>query len=174
MYESEVNDRTESNASIPQAVLDDLGEYRQQVRARTIMPWGEHCTECMWPSCYTSCDLYEPRIDGACRQFVGGVARIPTPRATVQYLQRITFRQWAKLWTLGTVECQPLETADRWENVNIVVGTAARSIPAPSLVRRKVLNKLSYVRRNKLSKRNGGGSGQPDYFVFFFLKSLVY
>src|SRR5215510_6481730 len=165
MYESEVNDRKETAETVPQAVLDGLGEYRRQVRARTVLPWGEHCTECVWPSCYTSCELYEPRIDGACRQFVGGVARIPTPEGTAPYLQRITFRRWAKLWTLGTIECQPLETADRWERVNILVGSAASRIPAPAPLRQKILGKVSYLRRNKLTQRTGRENTQPDYFV---------
>ncbi len=165
MYESEVNDRQEPAGIVPQAVLDELGEYRRQVRARTVLPWGEHCTECVWPSCYTSCELYEPRIDGACRQFVGGVARIPAPQGTVQYLQQITFRRWAKLWTLGTIECQSLATADRWERINIVVGAVTKSIPAPPPLRRKVLGKLSYLRRNKLTQRNGRENAPPDYFV---------
>jgi FkbH-like protein len=165
MYESEVNDRKAPAESLPQDVLDGLGEYRRQVRARTLMPWGEHCTECVWPSCYTSCELYEPRSDGACRQFVGGVARIPTPQGTVPYLQQITFRRWAKLWTLGTTACQPLATADRWERINIVAGAAAKSVPAPAPLRHKLLGKLSYLRRNKLTERNGRDGAPPDYFV---------
>jgi FkbH-like protein len=165
MYESEVSKRTESADTLPKAVLDGLGEYRLRVRARTVLPWGEHCTECVWPSCYTSCELYDPRIDGACRQFDGGVTRVPTPQGTVPYLQKITFRRWAKLWTVGTAECRPLETADRWERVNIVVGSAARSVPAPGVLREKVLGRLSYIRRNKLTRRTGDENRQPDYFV---------
>src|SRR5215510_361385 len=165
MYESEVNDRKETAETVPQAVLDGLGEYRRQVRARTVLPWGEHCTECVWPSCYTSCELYEPRADGACRQFVGGVTRVPTPQGTLPYLQKITFRRWAKLWTLGTIECQPLKTADRWERTNILVGSIARNLPAPSPIRHRLLGKLSYVRRNKLTQRNGREHVKPDYFV---------
>jgi FkbH-like protein len=165
MYESEVNDRREPAGTLPKEVLDGLGEYRRQVRARTVMPWGEHCTECVWPSCYSSCELYEPRSDGACRQFVGGVARIPTPQGTVPYLQQITFRRWAKLWTLGTTACQSLDTADRWERINIVAGAAAKSIPAPAPLRHKLLGKLSYLRRNKLTRRNGRADAPPDYFV---------
>src|SRR5262245_4736040 len=172
MYESEVNERKEGFDTVPQAVLDQLGEYRLRVRARTVLTWGEHCTECVWPSCYTSCELYEPRADGACRQFVGGVTRVPTPQGTLPYLQRITFRRWAKLWTLGTIECQPLETADRWERVNILLGSAASRIPAPAPLRQKILGKMSYLRRNKLTQRTGRQNAPPDYFVIEIFNPL--
>jgi FkbH-like protein len=51
------------------------------------------------------------------------------------------------------------------ESINIAVGTVAKAVPLPSLVRRRALGKLSYIRRNQLTKRNGRDSEQPDYFV---------
>lgn len=164
MYESEVNNQTETLRVIPGDVVAQLCEYRGRVHARTVLPWGEHCTECVWPSCYTSCELYEPRVDGACRQFVGGVTRVPTPEATVPYLQKITFRRWAKLWTAATTQCRPLDTADRWEQINILAGAAAQRLPAPRAIKQRALAKLSYVRRQKLSARSHSET-TPDCFV---------
>src|SRR5687768_4614483 len=165
MYESEVNESQEATDSVPAAVLSQLREYRGRVRSRSVLPWGEHCTECVWPSCYTSCDLYDPRSDGACRQFEGGVVRVPTPGGVVPYLQKITFRRWAKLWTPASLSCEPLATADRWERLNERVGSVARHVPAPAPVKRKLLAKVSYVRRRKLTARAGERKSKPDYFV---------
>jgi len=72
MFESEVNSRTESGETLPERVIEDLRSYRQELLGRSVLAWGEHCTECVWPSCYSTCSLYEARADGACRQFVGG------------------------------------------------------------------------------------------------------
>jgi len=166
MYESEVNNLIQPASAIPVDVIAQLGEYRKKVRARTILPWGEHCTECVWPSCYTSCELYEPRSDGACRQFVGGVIRVDTPGATVPYLQKITFRRWAKLWTTANAQCEELATADRWERLNMSIGAVARNLPAPRDIKHRLLAKMSYVRRNKLGALNGRAKASPpDYFV---------
>ena len=71
MYEPEVNTGTEPSESLPADVLARFAEYRERVTARTTLPWGEHCTECVWPVCYTTCALYDRRADGGCRQFVG-------------------------------------------------------------------------------------------------------
>lgn len=165
MYEAEVNIQTESLKTIPKSIVAQLSEYRSRVEARTILPWGEHCTECVWPSCYKTCELFEPRIDGACRQFIGGVLRIPNPHGTTPYLQKITFRRWAKLWTLGTFQCKPLKTADLWERMNILVGSAARIVPAPAKIKQRLLGKISYVRRCQLSKQQDQVALKPDYFV---------
>ena len=161
MFEAEVNGRVEAPDGIPSGVLANLREYRGQVEARTLLPWGEHCTECAWPSCYETCELYEPRIDGACRQFVGGVVRIPTVDGTALYLQKITFRRWAKLWALGNVDCHSLEAANRAERVNLAAGAVARLAPMPSGIRQRVMHKVSYIRRQQLAEKVAGGS-TPD------------
>ena len=58
MYETEANSRSESLEQIPGRIQERFRELRTTIRARTLLPWGEHCTECVWPTCYTSCDLY--------------------------------------------------------------------------------------------------------------------
>lgn len=165
MYETEVNAHVESLETIPLNIVNQISEYRNHVEARTTLPWGEHCTECVWPSCYTTCELFEARIDGACQQFVGGVVRIPNPSGTTPYIQKIKFRRWAKLWTLGSLHCKPLLTADRLERMNLLVGSFAQRIPAPKEIKKKILGKVSYVRKHRLVKQGGQLSPKPDYFV---------
>lgn len=165
MHEAEVNEgRTLSNV-IPKVVLDDLRAYRDHVVARTVLPWGEHCTECVWPSCYSSCDLYEPRPDGGCRQFTGGVVLVSTPGAVMPYLQGITFRRWAKLWTPATIRLQPLARADRWESLNTMAGRVAAGLPAPRAIKQRILAKVGYVRRESLLAANAEAGQSPDCFV---------
>jgi FkbH-like protein len=166
MYEAEVNGPTDSVDTVPPGVRERLREYRNQVEARTLLPWGEHCTECAWPSCYTTCELYEPRLDGGCRQFVGGVTRIPNPDGTVPYVQKITFRRWAKLWTLGRLHGHSLAAADLAERLNIAVGSTARHVPLPVDLKHRVLRKVSYIRRQQLAERTPTVEFAPDYLVF--------
>jgi HAD superfamily phosphatase (TIGR01681 family) len=147
MYEAEVNDSVESVDTIPVDVRRQFTELREQVRLRTTLPWGEHCTECVWPVCYTTCDLYSPRVDGACRQFADGAVRIDHKEGLNPYLIKVRFKQWAKLWTVGTLHLQPLASANRKESFNIAVGAIGRALPLPAAIKPRVLQKISYLRR---------------------------
>ena len=49
MYETEVNCKTEPKGSLPSDVITALSKLKGTVLARTVLPWSEHCTECVWP-----------------------------------------------------------------------------------------------------------------------------
>src|ERR1700722_2542007 len=118
MYEIEANTRVESADQLPPEVLAAFGGLQNKLLKRTVLPWSEHCTECVWPSCYSSCDLYSPRDDGKCRRFVDGMVRINFPDALNQYLLKIRFKQWGKLWTPANVRLRSVQKAmsiERWD-----------------------------------------------------------
>lgn len=163
MYEAEVNDIFEPIGSIPAAIQNRFAEYRREISARTTLPWGEHCTECNWPTCYTSCELYSPRTDGACRQFLNGMVRIDYAEGVNPYLLKLQFKQWAKLWTVGNLELQDPSVAARREKLNMAIGALGRKLTLPRPLRRRVLGKINYLRRTSAEKRKERGI--PDYFV---------
>src|SRR6266404_9330457 len=107
MYEAEANDRIEMIAQLPVEVVNQFCDFRDKVMSRTLLPWGEHCTECVWPTCYTTCDLYSPRQDGRCRRFVDGMVRVDCPGATSSHLLKIRFKRWGKLWAPGNLGLVP-------------------------------------------------------------------
>jgi len=164
MYEAEVSNAIESIETLPQEVRKRFVEFRSRVAARTTLPWGEHCTECVWPTCYTTCDLYSPRKDGACRQFEGGVVRIDHKEGLSPYLVKIRFKQWAKLWTPGNLHLKPLSQAEKSEQFNIAVGAIGRAAPLPSFAKVRVLQKISYLRRMAAESARGNGEA-PDCFL---------
>ena len=164
MYEAEVNNSIESIETLPLEVRARFAEFRSRVAARTALPWGEHCTERVWPTCYTTCELYTPREDRACRQFVDGVVRIDHKEGLNPYLVKIRFKQWAKLWTVGNLELKPLLQAERKERFNIAVGAIGRSAPLPGFVKLQVLQKINYFRRVAAENAHGNGEA-PDCFL---------
>ena len=91
--------------------------------------------------------------------------RIPTPGGAAPYVQRVTFRRWAKLWTLGNLQRHTPEAADFAERVNIAVGAAARNAPLPIQIKQRVLRKVAYVRKQQLAERPAVNSWIPDYLV---------
>lgn len=164
MYEAEVNSSVESIETLPLDVRKRFAEFRDRVSARTILPWGEHCTECVWPTCYTTCDLYSPRTDGACRQFMDGAVRIDHKEGLSPYLLKIRFKQWAKLWTVGNLHLQSPSKAAQREWFNVAVGAVGRSMPVPSSIKSRVLGKIGYIRR--LSAENARPTAElPDCFL---------
>jgi HAD superfamily phosphatase (TIGR01681 family) len=164
MYEPEVNGPTEPFESLPPEIRKRFSEYRDQIAVRTVLPWGEHCTECVWPVCYTTCELYSPRADGACRQFVDGMVRIDHDDGLNPYLLKIRFRRWAKLWTVGNLDLRPLSVARRQERLNIAVGAIGRAAPLPTSIKVRVLHKINYLRRRSAENAGAGGE-RPDCFV---------
>jgi FkbH-like protein len=164
MYEAEVNNSFEPIDSLPAEVVRQLATLQSLVKARTVLPWGEHCTECMWPTCYTTCGLYSPRADGNCRLFVDGMVRIDVDDPVRPYLLKLRFKQWAKLWTVGNLAMYEPRRAWQNERRNIMVGAVARSTPLPRSIKLRVLGKVSYLRRQAAEAAPASGA-TPHCFL---------
>jgi hypothetical protein len=129
------------------AAVTRFSEFRAEIGSRTILPWGEHCTECAWPTCYTTCELYSPRIDGNCRLFVDGMVRVDLDDSASQYLLKLRFKRWGKLWTVGNLAMHELCEAEHKERRNMLIGGLARSIPLPRPLKSRAMGKVAYLRR---------------------------
>src|SRR5215469_15262064 len=106
-------------------------ETREAVVARSLMAWGEHCTECAFPACYSACSFYTPREDHHCRRFERGIERARDPSRPELNFTRIAFRRWGKLESQGTPSLTPLAAADRSERWDEALdGLLAGPVPA--------------------------------------------
>src|ERR1700678_1042010 len=161
MYETEINQPTELSDQIPAEVALLLAESRGTVVERTVLPWSEHCTECVWPSCYTTCDLYSPREDGRCRRFVDGMVRVECPDAPNSYLLKIRFKRWGKLWSPGTVRLHATEQAERLELRDFHLATWVHRLPAPARMRGAVAG-MRYGFKKKAASRPSAGEALPS------------
>lgn len=164
MYEPEVNKSLESIETLPQEIRNRFAEFRSRIVSRTMLPWGEHCTECVWPTCYTTCELYSPRPDGGCRQFVDGMVRVDQSEGLSPYLLKLRFKQWAKLWATGTLHLEPLSKASTRELFHIAAGATARNVPLPASLKPRLLRKINYLRRKSAESVRAGGE-LPEYFL---------
>lgn len=77
------------------------------VARASFLWWGEHCVECAAPSCFATCDLYQPRIDGQCRRFAFGVYRNRSFDTRRGYGAEVRFKRWAKLEARGNTRIWP-------------------------------------------------------------------
>lgn len=164
MYESEINDRLESIDTLPPNIVKRFEELTSLVEFRTALPWGEHCTECAWPTCYTTCELYDPREDGGCRLFIDGMTRVDTDEVVRPYLLKLRFKRWGKLWTVGNLARYSRQESLRKEKRNMLIGALARSAPLPRQLKSKVLGKVAYLRRCE-AERASPADVPPDCFL---------
>ncbi len=159
MYETEANNRIEPATGIPPEVLSAFAQPDGKVLARTLLPWGEHCTECVWPTCYATCDLYSPREDLRCRRFIDGMVRIDCPASMNAYLLKIRFKRWGKLWATGNLRLYPLSKAAARERRDYRIGKTLVHLPLPAGLKRAVTNKrYSFKKRMALWGASQGES----------------
>jgi FkbH-like protein len=135
MYETEANGQRESSDQLPAEIVEQFRQSEETVLERTVLPWSEHCTECVWPTCYSTCDLYSPREDGKCRRFSDGMVRIDCPEALNSYLLKIRFKQWGKLWTPGNIALRRSDDALRLERRDYLIGKTLYQLPLPTGMR---------------------------------------
>lgn len=93
-------------------VLAAFQDPDRDVSAFSLIPWAEHCTECAFPSCYQSCDLYDPRPgDQHCRRFDGGMVTFEETATLQGYVVGVSFRRWAKLMAFASATTVPAPIA---------------------------------------------------------------
>lgn len=164
MYEAEANTLTAPRELLAAEALADFAGLNGRLLTRTVLSWSEHCTECVWPTCYTSCDLYSPRPDGRCRRFVDGMVRVDCPEAVNGYLLQIRFKQWGKLWTPGNLNLRSLSHARRIEGRDHGFGTVLHTLPMPSSLRNVIVGKR-YGLKKRLGSRTSAAHSTPTSFL---------
>ena len=103
MKETVALENAQARMRLPEAMADARAATFDLIQTRSMIVWGEHCSECAAPTCYTACSFYTPRPDGHCRRFARGMETIDTGMACPSPLTRISFRRWGKLEGRGPV-----------------------------------------------------------------------
>lgn len=155
----ETNDYPETHTpALPESALARFRELRDAIAKQSLIVWGEHCSECGFPHCYTTCAYFTPRKDDLnCGRFVRGIQR---GKVGSLRLSTIEFRKWGKLWGQGPVGLVPPVAAERRERTGDLL-TRGVVRWTPSLVLRRAEWEANQWKRRE-SARN---PEQPDAFV---------
>lgn len=164
MYEAEANSKKESLDQIPDEIVAEFGRLKGTILERTVLPWSEHCTECVWPTCYTTCDLYSPREDRRCRRFSDGMVRIECANAPNSYLLKIRFKRWGKLWAPGNIRLRSVSQAQGVERRDYLIGTTLRLLPATASVK-TFATQQRYSFKKRLAYSARGRDVFPTAFI---------
>lgn len=138
--------------AVPEDARAGVADTRDRLGVRSLIIWGEHCSECAAPSCYTACSFYTPRADGHCRRFVNGIERVLSNGIAAGSLYRIVFRKWGKLEGRGPVAAISAKVADER-----VAHVKAKSLldNLPILARRAAWNQTQKDRALSAGKADG-------------------
>ena len=148
--------------ALPDEAARAFMETQTAVIARSAIAWGEHCTECAFPACYSTCSYYTPRLDHHCRRFENGIERAVTPAHRALSLTRIAFRRWGKLEGQGRVALKGQRAAAALEAADTAADRVlSRGLPA--IVRDKLAWRLNEMKVQLVSR---GEALQPsDVFI---------
>ncbi len=163
LYEFQIAHGSQRSAQdLVGAVTTCFTDPDSEISARSVQLWEEHCTECAWPDCYRSCELYEARADGHCRRFVQGSVPVSGLPSTGCFVE---FKRWGKLQADITPHLLP----DRWVQP---LERGTRALDAGSLA----LNRLTVAGRDQATVRlqtrlkrwlanSSGSATEPDYLL---------
>ena len=171
MFELEVNHDRATSKCIPDEIKQHFQNVDKNILGIAVLPWEEHCTECAMPACYETCDLYEPRKDGKCRRFIGGVVPVNEVSNIQNYVVRVAFKRWGQLMAYSNIRMIPLNKAKRIERTIHALDELISKIPDYRLSirgRRGLSSRLT--RKIKQSIASKGWfenkiAGKPNYFV---------
>lgn len=142
-----------------QADINNFGELLKNIEARSLIVWGEHCSECAAPACYATCSFYTPRHeDMNCGRFTKGIQK--GSLSSGARLATITFRKWGKLEGKGPVGLTSLSDANSREKLDAMISQAITQW-IPSIATRQVKRKWD---QHKIEK-NTSGSFSADAFI---------
>lgn len=149
-----------SHLELDPPVLSAFQDLRGRIAARGMLVWGEHCTECTYPSCYSACAYYTPRPDLHCRRFAHGVENVAL-RGIPDTLMRIRFRKWGKLQGEGPTRVLS-GSGDRLSRPLLQAARLLEQVPAGVAARRKLARVLSRLAEGIARSRRASG---VDHFV---------
>jgi FkbH-like protein len=163
MLESVIGQPSPVAIRLPEQVRAAFLETLSAIAARSTIVWGEHCTECAFPSCYSTCNFYTPRADHHCRRFDNGIERVVDRTAGERLsLTRIAFRRWGKLEGHGTIGLDALSRVRRAEHLSEAADTLAQRV-LPRRYLEHAIRKLNDGKRGRAMR--GPTPEERDVFL---------
>ena len=150
MRELVFREAAQGHVNIPAFAVERFAEVRAALGRRSSIVWGEHCSECAFPSCYSTCEFYTPRSDMHCRRFTHGIEALDVTAApAIEGLTRIAFRRWGKLEGTGPVQMQPTAKAMHAEKAAIENDARLAKLPLPRPLGSRIANRLNQQRKQR-------------------------
>jgi FkbH-like protein len=142
--------------TLPPDVAAAFAATQAALALRSAIIWGEHCSECAFPSCYSSCEFYTPRPDLHCRRFADGIEAVEVENLpALAGLTRIAFRRWGKLEGSGPVAMHAVKTVHVRERRAGQFDGLMAALHLPRAVGLRVAIRLNQRRKAAASRVSG-------------------
>lgn len=159
MRETIAADRVATAPAPPAAVRAALAATRALAPWRSQLRWGEHCSECSYPKCYSSCSFYDPRPDLKCRRFEAGLEPVEGEPGAL----RVRFRRWGKLEARGPAALRPAAAAQALDRRDAGVSAALAAAPTGFWASNHLAWRWNERKRARATAPAGGPA--PTHFV---------
>jgi len=163
MRQTAVGEATRVFVRLSEEALDAARRASTGVELRSALAWGEHCTECVMPSCYATCSLYTPRRDLKCRRFADGMERVRFEGAEDLDGMRLQFRKWGKLEAQGRLRLFANAWARRLERAEGLGATLADLRLFPFRLKDFLVRGINLAKARLIDRL--GLEAQPDAFL---------
>ncbi|GAA3636586.1 HAD-IIIC family phosphatase [Flavivirga jejuensis] len=166
MYESEVYIKT-TQENLPEEIWEKFSDTYKDIKSRSILHWTEHCTECAMPTCFKTCDLYSPRIDGKCQRFVEGIERVIQSGGAnndAHQILKIQFKKWGVFATQGNHELYEHSDIEKKERRELKLTRGIHLVPS-KFIKKKLIQKRYSQKKNKIINDQNKGVKIPDGFL---------
>lgn len=147
MKELVFGEKPPETVTLPPDVIAEFVATRDAVDSRSSIVWGEHCSECAFPACYSNCEFYSPRPDLNCRRFANGIESVRVLNyPDLRGLTRIEFRRWGKLEGSGPPRLEGTKRSDRRARFARTTDEILTALPMPRVISHPVAHRMN-VRR---------------------------
>jgi FkbH-like protein len=170
MWEFEQYDKGLYQSSpVPKVVPKPLENFKTGIiRAASLVLWTEHCSECTYPSCYATCDLYEPRFDLHCRTLKFGIKKTPCFSSIRPYSSLVVAKEWATLDAIINLSQIPFAALRYIESGNYIAAhlfKIASSIFFSVSSKKKLLRGFGALRTILIDAMQNSPNRMPDAFL---------
>ena len=164
MFELEIPHRPWPRDHLPAAVRARFRDPDARRTGVSLLRFGEHCTECAIPACYTTCELYTPRHDLNCRRFATDIATASTEGPGAPWMT-VRFRRWARLQAEGIPSLFRPRRAARIEGLDRALSALLRGTPLPHGFRTRLVNWWTRAKGRAFHRARSADIGAATHFV---------
>ena len=147
---------------LPEQIISQFEETHNSVVKKSALHWSEHCTECAMPGCFSTCDLYSPRIDGKCQRFLKGIERIQINNEF--YLNKIHFKKWGVFATQGNHILYTVDNVQKQERGDHFLAKLIH-MAWPPYVKKKLIKARYGYKKRKIKNSTNKAKEFPDGFL---------
>ena len=140
----------------------------RSIKAASLSLWTEHCSECGYPSCYGTCDLYEPRFDLHCRTLKFGMKKSFAFSSIRPYSAMLVPKEWATLDAVVSLPQIPFFLLQFIEGCNYVFADLAKkssSLFSRFSPKKAPLRAFGILRDLFIDAFSGFGGNKPEAFL---------